>query len=252
MLPHHVGVDIPGIHRKIFSQQIPQTGGIQGGAGAQHPPGIEAGQGAGHPGHDVHRIGGHQEDPVEPGLRHRIDDGLEHPGVALKQVQPGLSRLLRHTGADDHNVRVGAIPVVAGVYFHMGAGKGQAVVQIHGLPLRPLPVNVKKHQLVAGILIQQGVGVAHAHHTSADKDHFTVIVHPVSLLFYTALFSPLSGKLSPRAVFFLPEGSSGTHAASSAADIGPPINIAFRTKAAFPCESEAAGTVPAGASSAAR
>ena len=42
------------------------------------------------------------------------------------------------------------------------------------------------------------------------------------------------------------------YAASSAADIGSPINIAFRTKAAFPCESEAAGTVPAGASSAAR
>ena len=36
------------------------------------------------------------------------------------------------------------------------------------------------------------------------------------------------------------------YAASSAADIGSPINIAFRTKAAFPCESEAASSAAGG------
>ena len=62
-------------------------------------------------------------------------------------------RLLGHAGADAHNVRIGAVPVFPGVDFHMGCGEGQAMVQVHRLPLRPFAVDVNQHQLITGVLV---------------------------------------------------------------------------------------------------
>ena len=175
MLAHDVGVYVSGIHLQVFAQKITQARRVQGSAASQHPPWVEPGQHAGDPGHDVHRVGCHQEYPVKARGGHRIDDGAEHLGVALQQVQTGFPRLLGHPGADHHDVRIRAVAVLPRVDRHAGVGEGQAVVQVHGFPDRPGLVHVDQHQLVADRLVQQAVGVAHPYHPGANDYHFPLI-----------------------------------------------------------------------------
>ena len=175
MLPNHIGVHIAGIDREILPEQVPQPGGVQRGAAAQHPTGVEAGQRTGNPGHDIHRIGGYQKDAVKAGFGYRTDNGTENRGVSLQKIQPGFPRFLRDPGADDHDIRVRAVGVFPGVDFHAGGGKGQPVVQIHRLSPGPLPVQVDQNKLVAGVLVQQRVSVAHPHHAGADQHYLPVV-----------------------------------------------------------------------------
>ena len=59
---------------------------------------------------------------------HTIYDGAKHLGIPQKQVRPGFPRLLGHSRADDHDVRIPAVIVFSGVDFHVGGGEGKAVV----------------------------------------------------------------------------------------------------------------------------
>ena len=191
VLADDVGVDVAGVHGEVIPQQVAQPGGVQGGAGAEHPVGIEAGELVGDPGHNVHRVGGHQEDPREARVGDGPDDGLEHRRVPLEQRSRRDSPGFWLTpGADDHNVGVGAVAVIPGVNFHAGGGKSHAVVQVHGLALGAVPVDVHQHQLVAHSLVQGGVGKAHAHHAGAHQDDFPFIQNHVDALLFQGAEGP--------------------------------------------------------------
>ena len=57
----------------------------------------------------------------------------------------------------------------------MGRGKGQTVIEIHRLALGPFPIEVDEHQLITGVLVEQGIGVAHPYHAGAHQHHFAVV-----------------------------------------------------------------------------
>ena len=175
MFADDIGVHVAGVNGEVFTQQIAETGGIQRCAGTDDTAGIEAGEGAGDAGHNVHRVGSHQKDSVKARFRHRSDDGAEHLGVPVQQIQTGLAGLLGYAGANDHDIGVGAVGIVSGVDFHMGSGESQTVIQVHGFAPGPLFVQVDEHQLITGILVQKGVGIAHAHHAGADQNDFAVV-----------------------------------------------------------------------------
>jgi hypothetical protein len=64
------------------------------------------------------------------------------------------------------------------------------VVQVHGLALGAVPVDVHQHQLVAHSLVQGGVGKAHAHHAGAHQDDFPFIQNHVDALLFQGAEGP--------------------------------------------------------------
>ena len=74
---------------------------------------------------------------------------------------------MRMVGGDDHQGAVGHVIVVPRPDVH-GPGKGQAVGEIHGLPLRLVPVGVDEHQLGENAVLHEGKGDAGPHKAAAD------------------------------------------------------------------------------------
>ena len=101
----------------------------------------------------------------------RLDDGLENLRVGRQQIASRLTRLLGDASADRHDVRIPAVAVVAVPDLHVPVGEGKRMIEVHRLALRLLLHIVNQRQLIAGILIQHRVGIAHAHHTAADQHH---------------------------------------------------------------------------------
>ena len=99
----------------------------------------------------------------------------------MHQIQPGLPRLLPRTGGDDHQGAVGHVIVVPRPDVH-GVGEGQAVGQIHGLPLRLVPVGVDEHQLGKDAALHQRERNAGAYKAAADDGRLLNVIQPACLL----------------------------------------------------------------------
>ena len=198
MLAHDVGVNVARVHGKVIADQIAQACGVQRGARANDAAGVKAGELQRDMRHNIHRIGGDQEDSLESGGDDRLHNGLEHGGVALEQVNPALARFLGDAGADHGDIRIRTVAVLPGGYFHVGSGERQPVVEIHGLARGALLVNIDEQHLIADVLVQHGVGIAHAHQPGADQGDFSLICYHGDRPPCTVLFCPQRAEKSGR------------------------------------------------------
>ncbi len=200
MLPHDIGMDIARVNREIAAKHIPETGGIEGSSGANHPVRVKPGQLQSDMGHDIHRIGRNQEDSLESGVHHRLHDRLEYRCIPLEQVCAGLTRLLCHPRADRYNICIFTVGVISCPDFHVRAGKSKAVVQVHRFPLRALAVDVYQNQLIADVLVHECIRKAHAHQTCPNQYHLSFIrclhVSPPSFQFESVIKNPAKPVLS--------------------------------------------------------
>src|SRR5262249_15448704 len=103
---YDVTVDVVRIHSALRAEQAAETGRIERGPRAKHPPGIRSTLGCNSGGevcHYVDRVRCDDEDGFRrtcEDLRHRF---TEHGGVSLQQVQASLTSFLTHTGTKkDH------------------------------------------------------------------------------------------------------------------------------------------------------
>ena len=76
VLPNDGGVDVPAVHPQGLPQQILQPRGVQHRPGADHMAGRQAGQPPGRIGEHIHRVGHHQQNPLEQPPGQLWDDAL--------------------------------------------------------------------------------------------------------------------------------------------------------------------------------
>src|SRR5512139_1168632 len=107
MLPDHVTMDMLRINAQLSSKQSPESGCIQGCAGADHTCGGDAmscGCMRRQMGHDVDRISCNQQDCFWCIGKHLWNDGIKNSGVSSEQFQAAFTRSLTHAGCKDHNL----------------------------------------------------------------------------------------------------------------------------------------------------
>lgn len=119
------------------------------------------------------------------GITHRIfseitdylmpEDCLVINNTKVIPCNPAFAGLLGDAGAEGYNVGSGAVGVIPGINLHVGAGKGQSVIEIHGLAFGPLAINVDEYQLIANILVQHGIGVAHSYKAGAYQRNLPIV-----------------------------------------------------------------------------
>ena len=86
------------------------------------------------------------------------------------------------SGGDDDEGAVGQIIVAPGVDVH-GGDIGQAVTQVHGLPLGLVPVGVDEDQFAEQAALDEAEGAGGAYEAAADDGGFAVVEHEKNLLF---------------------------------------------------------------------
>ena len=168
------GVDVAAVHVQVLAQQELQPGGVQHGAGAEHPVGGIAGNLHGGVGEHVHGVGHDHQHALKGAGGDLGDDGLEDAHVLVDEVQAGLAGFLVGPGGDDHQGAVGHVLIGAGVNLH-GGEVGQTVAEVHGLALRLVVVGVNEHHLGEQPLLNEAEGDGGAHEAAADDGNLAMI-----------------------------------------------------------------------------
>ena len=174
MLADDEGVDVAAVHTQVLAQQELQPGGVQHGAGAEHPVGGIAGDLHGGVGEHVHRVGHDHQHSLKGAGGDLGDDGLEDAHVLVDEVQAGLAGLLVGPGGDDDQGAVGHVLIGAGVDLH-GGEVGQTVAQVHGFAFRLVVVGVNEHHLGEQPLLDEAEGDGCAHEAAADDGNLAMI-----------------------------------------------------------------------------
>ena len=176
MLTHHIAVNAARVYLEVAADQVAESRGVERGAAADDALRVKAREIAGHLGHDIDRVGRNQEDAVKAGVRDRLHNRLKDGRVPREQIHAALARLLRDTRADGHDIRLLAVGVSAAPNLHMGTGEGKTVIQVHGLSLGFFLHIVNQDKLIAGLLIQHCIGIAHTDHAAANQYNSSLIL----------------------------------------------------------------------------
>ena len=122
-------------------------------------------------GHDIDRVGRHQQDRLRRRLQYARDHVAEHGGIALQQFQPRLTRPLVGACRQHDDARLGKRPIVARVHRH-GISEGSRVKNVFRLSNRQIKVAVDQHDFRADSAHHHGIGGGAADEAGSDDSDF--------------------------------------------------------------------------------
>ena len=169
---YHIGIYAHRRHAESLAHIIAQARRVENRARADHTRFGQAGKFPSGISEHVHRVGGHQKNAVKARAHHRADNAVEYLQIIINQIQPRFARPLRHTGANAHNIGIGAIGIIAQLDLGGRLRIQNAVLQIAHFAKRFFAVEVNQHHLIAMALIKHGKCIADAHRAGADNHHF--------------------------------------------------------------------------------
>ena len=171
MFSKDIGVNRTGGNAEMLSQEGSEAGGVENGATADDLFRGQPGEFQRHMGHDIHRVGCHQQDGVLGIPKNLSDYPGENGGIALEELQSSLSRTLSHPATKDDHISPLQERVVSSDHAYRPRKWG-CVQNILCVSLSHLGVDIDQHQFAHQPLQHERIRSRAAHKSASDNSSF--------------------------------------------------------------------------------
>ena len=157
-------------HVQLQGQEGAEPSGIEDAGHAEDPlPGKAQGL-EGHIGHDIQRVGDHDDNGVRCHALDVLGHGFDDPGVDLQEIFPVHPGLPGHTGGYDEDVRSGCVsPIVGPPHPGVEAQDGSSLPLVQPLPYGHTFDDVQEDDLFGQLLLTREQGAALPYVAAADN-----------------------------------------------------------------------------------